>query len=117
MSYLAEFSWATWLLLGGGACGFVSAVLLAAPAFRSVDSRATLIKLGKLKFTIRNQELLATQENELLERALQELKQEGRYLRRGLALLALSFALTTVGTLIDSANPAEHGKTEAGSPS
>ncbi|MBZ9989972.1 hypothetical protein LB572_23000 [Mesorhizobium sp. BH1-1-5] len=108
---------ATWLLLGGGVCGFVSAILLAAPAFRSIDSRGTLIKLGGLKLTMKNQELLAAQENELLEKALQELKQERRYLRRGLALLALSFALTTVGTWIDSTNPAEHAKTEAGSPS
>jgi hypothetical protein len=108
---------ATWLLVAGGACGFLAAILLAAPAFLSIDSRGTLIKLAELKLTVQNQAALAAQERALLRKALGELTQEKAYLQRGLALLAISFVLTILGTLVDSVNPAEHAKTEAGSPS
>ncbi|MEW6631008.1 MAG: hypothetical protein AB1440_09090 [Pseudomonadota bacterium] len=116
MSHPGGFSSATWLLLGGGVCGFVAAILMAAPAFLSIDSRGTLIKLAKLKLTMENQTLLAKQETTLLQKALKELEQERRYLRQGLALLAISFALTIAGTLADGARPAEAGKVEARSP-
>ncbi|UVK42996.1 hypothetical protein BPNPMPFG_004736 [Mesorhizobium sp. AR07] len=93
-------------MLAGGVSGFFAAIMMAAPAFLSIDSRGTLIKLTQLKLAVDNQALLAEQEKTLLQKALKELAQEKRYLQRGLTLLAISFALTIAGTLVDGDRPA-----------
>jgi hypothetical protein len=93
---LAAFDW---LMLASGVAGFIAALLLATPGLRSLDSRATLVKLAELKVTITNQSLLVEQEKALLQKALRELAEERRYVLAGLALLALSFVLSIFGTL------------------
>jgi hypothetical protein len=87
------------LQLAAGITGFASALLMSAPAILSIDSRGTMIKAARLKLTISDQESLSRQEAVLLGDALRELARERWYMRVGLGLLALSFALAIAGVL------------------
>ena len=88
-----------WLQVAAGASGFVASVLLAAPAFLSIDSRQTLITASRLKLDLNDPTLLANQERVLLQHAARQLHQERLFLRYGLSLLAASFILAIVGVL------------------
>lgn len=82
-----------WLQVAAGSSRFGASVLLAAPAFLSIDSRQTLITASRLKLDIEDPTLLANQERQLLQHAAMQLRQERLFLRYGLSLLAASFAL------------------------
>ncbi len=98
MHFMASLSPATWLQLAAGISGFVAAMLMAAPAFLSINSRKTLARAANLKLSITDQTLLIEQERVLLQNALRELEQESRFLRWGLVLLAVSFIFSIVST-------------------
>lgn len=105
MTLLADLTSAHLLMISSGLLGIGSTLLLAMPALLSIDSRATLVKLSHLKLVMTRPEVLDQQEMELLTRALRELAQERFYLRSGLLLLGLSFALSVVATVVGAAPP------------
>ncbi|WP_048648635.1 hypothetical protein [Nitratireductor soli] len=104
MSLLGELLVGQYAPAISGVLGLGGSVALAIPTLSSTDSRRTLVRLQRLQVTVTDPKAFDAQAKPLLDRALAEIESERRWFRRGLGLLALSFAQLVAHALVPLAS-------------